>query len=511
MSSAALALRRRTGVPQLPQGALLVVCAAAAAIWVGMEATGSLHAFAYRGVPVLLVPLALWLFLSERYEVTLAVLLLYLGLADGVVKLASGSQLATLGRDVLLYAIVLGAVVRMIIRKTPIRLPPLSGFVLAWVAVCVVQLANPSNVSFLHAFVSLRQHLEFVPLFFFGYVVLRSERRLTGFLILFLLIAAVNGIVSVIQSGMSPHQLASWGPGYSRLELGSAGSVPRTFVAGGHTRVRPPGLGGEDGFGGMLGLIAVPGAIALLSNGRRSPGLRWLMAAGTVLATIAVVLSEVRLDVVGAALAILAFLALTATSRRGILVIVLTGLVAFSGYFLISGLTATVGNRYASIAPSKVFGTAFTERKGTLATIPAYMGRYPLGAGLGSGGPAAGISIGGSAASRALNAESEFTFLLIEVGIPGLAVMLAFTLVTIRVGVSLRRVEVQGLQRALMSLTGAVIAVTAAWLFAPVTSDSPSAPLIWLAGGCLAYWYQQMRARTVPVRMRLVRQTLAVR
>src|SRR4051812_46037640 len=44
-----------------------------------------------------------WMFLSERYEATLLVLTLYLGLLDGFLKLKTGSQLTTLGRDLLLY------------------------------------------------------------------------------------------------------------------------------------------------------------------------------------------------------------------------------------------------------------------------------------------------------------------------------------------------------------------------------------------------------------------------
>ena len=55
--------------------------------------------------------LCLWLLLSERYELTLAVLMLYLGLLDGYVKLKLNTSWATLGRDALLYAIVAGALV----------------------------------------------------------------------------------------------------------------------------------------------------------------------------------------------------------------------------------------------------------------------------------------------------------------------------------------------------------------------------------------------------------------
>src|SRR3712207_3009671 len=49
------------------------------------------------------VALGSWMFLSERYERTLAVLAAYLLLLDGFLKLRTGSQLATLGRDILLY------------------------------------------------------------------------------------------------------------------------------------------------------------------------------------------------------------------------------------------------------------------------------------------------------------------------------------------------------------------------------------------------------------------------
>src|ERR1019366_1276932 len=133
---------RRPGSPISAQFCLLVTFAVVAAVWVGVVGSGSRHALLHDAAPVLLAPLTLWLFFSERYGVTLAVLLLYLGLLDGVVKLASGSNVATLGRDALLYAVALGALVRLILRKSSLPAPPLTGIVLAWVAVCVMQVAN---------------------------------------------------------------------------------------------------------------------------------------------------------------------------------------------------------------------------------------------------------------------------------------------------------------------------------------------------------------------------------
>lgn len=488
------------------QTVMLGTCAVAAAVWVGIAGLQSRHAFTHEALPVLLLPLAVWLFVSERYEITLAVLLLYLGLLDGLVKLTSGSNLATLGRDVLLYAIVLGAIVRIILRRTPLRLPPLTGLVLAWVAVCLMQVANPADASVVHAVASLRQHLEFVPLFFFGYFVLQSKRRLIGLLLLLLLVAAANGIVSLIQSGMSPAQMSSWGPGYAGLAHGTGTEVARVFVdAAGQARVRPPGLGGEDGFGGLIALMALPGAIALLSSVRRSVKLGWVLIPATMLTIVGIATSQTRLDVVGAVVALVACLALTIASPRGLMALLLTIIIALAGYFIVSAFVSSSPNRYSDIAPSKVLGTAASARQGTLALIPTYIARYPLGSGIGSVGPAATSTIGGTAPVRALNGESEFTFLLVEAGVPGLLVMLAVTIAAIRAGLGLRRVADPALQRCLMAVAAVLISLLATWLFTPITSDSPGSPFIWASVGCLAYWYEELRAgrlRTRPGRIR---------
>jgi hypothetical protein len=213
----------------------------------------------------LLIPLALaviagaamWFFVSERREVTLAVFMLYLGLLDGYLKLKTNSSATTLARDGLLYALALGMLLRGFVRREPLRLPPLSGWVLAWSAVVLVQVLNPSSGSPLHALGAVRPHLEFVPLFFLGYAVMQTRQRLIGFLILLLLIAAVNGAVSVVQYSMSPSQLAAWGPGYRDRINGTGDVSARGFeTTQGQRRNRPFGLGSDFGFGGAVGVLA---------------------------------------------------------------------------------------------------------------------------------------------------------------------------------------------------------------------------------------------------------------
>jgi hypothetical protein len=380
--------------------------------------------------------------------------------------------------------------------------------------VAIVQVANPGDISVLHAVASLRQHLEFVPLFFFGYVVLRSQRRLAGFLTLLLAAAAANGVADIIQSGLSPAQLGSWGPGYHGLEFGTATRVARVFITTTHqAAVRPPGLGGTDGFGGMVCMLALPGAIALLSSGRRTVKQGWLLIPATILTIAGAVSSQTRLAVVGSLIVLFAFLALTVTSRRGMTALLLTTVVGLVGYSVASTFVGGSANRYESISPSKILTTipSVISAHGSLTLIPTYATNYPLGAGLGSVGPAGGSAIGGLGKSKGLSGESQLTFLLVETGIPGLLVMAAFALATIRAGLALRRLADPGLQRSISALVAVLIGLLGTWLIGPATADSPTSPFIWLSAGCLAYWYGELRAGRLRTRARKVATSLASR
>jgi hypothetical protein len=443
---------------------------------------------------------AVWMFFSERYTLTLSVFLIYLGLFDGFLKLKTGSSVVTLGRDVLLYSITLGAVTRAILRRQAIAASPLMLGVVAWVLLCVAQIFNPSAASILHATSSIRQHIEFVPLFFAGYLILRSERRLVGLCVLIVVVTGINGVVALYQEHLTPAQLASWGPGFYNEVFGTSSLSGRLFWVNGVAYVRPPALGGDFGFGGALGVIAVPAALALAQAGRRLGRLSLVGWLGAPLIAVAVVTSESRTDVVSAAVALLAFLALTATSRRGFTVVIVTLIVGVLSYViavpLLEGSTPT---RYSTIAPTEVVSTTLSYRDSTLALIPTYAVDYPLGAGMGSAGPAANSGLGGTT-TKSLDAESEFTFLEIELGVPGLLLLTGLMLSFIALGIRLRRVADPFLGRLLCVFPAVLIAFFAVWIVGADTATSPDAPFMWLAGGTLAYWYGEWRAGRLPHR-----------
>lgn len=433
-----------------------------------------------------------WMFLSERYEWSLAVLMLYLGLADGFLKLGTGVQAATLVRDFLLYALVLGALARLTVRGGRVTLPPLSGWVIAWVLVVLVQIANPHNGSLLHSFASVRPHAEFVPLFFLGYLVLRSKARIRNFLLLLLLITAINGVVGLVQQNLTPDQLASWGPGYSRAIHGESSVSTRTFAdEEGNERNRPFALGGDVGFGGTLGYLAVPAALALLGL-QLPPRLRIavaLMGAGVVLA---VATSAARTNVIAAVVAALAFAGLTVTSRAGmraVLGVAVGLLVAYAAIsFLSSDSESGSFSRFDTISnPAKALSTAYEYRSGVISEVPDYITEIPFGAGIGSRGPAG--SFGGGGNSKGLNSESEPTYLLIEAGVPGLLVMLGFNLTLMILSVArIRRVADRETRVLLTAVAAPLFAIFATWFTGIATATSPGSPYLWVAAGTLSYW-----------------------
>jgi hypothetical protein len=152
-----------------------------------------------------------WLVASTRYEITVTFLALYLGLLDGPIKLLTASQLASGLRNILILAVCVGALVRLAVSRDRVRLPPLSGWVLAFSGLVVMNAFNPNTQGFLKTLGGFRQELEWVPFFFFGYMLIRSRASMRVFFIVLGVVALANGVVSTYQTRITPQQLASWG------------------------------------------------------------------------------------------------------------------------------------------------------------------------------------------------------------------------------------------------------------------------------------------------------------
>jgi hypothetical protein len=335
-----------------------------------------------------------------------------------------------------------------------------------------------------------------------------------GLFWLMVVIAAANGVVGLLQSHLTPAQLAAWGPGYAQLVNGTALVGARTYAdAAGTLLVRPPALGSDFGFGGTVAAMALPAVLAIAVAGGRQLRYMPVLAVGTVLAVVGLVTSQSRTAIVTAVVGVVFFLLLTVTSRRGVVALLVSAILALVTYLGVTAVFAGVTsgpNRYSSIAPTKVISTAVAYRQNTLSEIPKYIVDYPLGDGIGSSGPAGGSSVGGSDTSS-LDAESEPTFLIIELGIPGLITMFALVLYAIRMGLGLRVVADRRLQCALAALTAVLIEIFVTWFVGIDTANSPTAPFMWLSLGTLAFWYAELRRGRVVPRSSRVRASLSTR
>jgi hypothetical protein len=435
--------------------------------------------------------ITLWMFFSARPEWPMVILCLYLGLLDGFLKLRTGSSFMTLARDVLLYAIALGILARAALRRERVALPPLSGWVCAFVALVLVQLFNPRDGSVLHSLGALRPHLEFVPLFFLGYQVMRTPKRLTWFIVILSVCAFANGIVNIVQFNLSPAQLASWGPGYAADVNGTGNVSGRVFLdSSGQVKVRPFGLGGDSGAGAEIGLLSIAGAVALLMLAPMRRGfLRWIaivLAAGPPLA---VFTGQGRSIVLGSLVALVYFVVLTTSGRRLIPVmcsLVLGAVIVFAVVGLASSSTGgSIFSRYLTITPGNLTHALQTSRGGSIAQIPDFFVHFPLGGGLGSVGPASDFAGG---AQQHLNGETQITFYISELGDPGLLLMLGFNLLLL-LGI-VRRVRRMPYEARVLtaSVAAGLAGLFAQWAAGSTTASSPGAPYFWFAAGVLAFW-----------------------
>jgi hypothetical protein len=441
---------------------------------------------------------------STRYTLTLGALMVFLGLADGYLKLRFGGLAITGLRDVLLLSIAAGALMRLALNREPIRWPPLTALVAAWVAVVIVQLANPANGTLTHSVLSLRSHIEWIPLFFFGFVMMREKRRIFVFLTILLAVTAVNGAVSLYQYEAGPAAIAAWGPGYEKIIFGGEGVAGRTYVdTTGTQRLRPPGLGSDTGFAGILAVIAGPAAFVFLMLGRR----RSLQVLGVLFAAgilVAVLTAQVRVAIVGLVIALLAVVLLSAVSRKVIQSTVTIGVVVLLGFVVVSFVSGSAGagvfDRYTSLRGTDGAANSADYKSGTLGLLPAAIVEHPFGQGFGSVGPAASIS-GAPAASRTASGESEFNFLMVEVGVPGVLALLAFQLSVIVGSVrAIRRLADPELRLLLSALVAPLIAMLVLWFGGPVTAAPPLATYMWFASGALAYWCFGQRQEQAPSR-----------
>ena len=440
---------------------------------------------------------------SVRYTVSLTLLVLYLGLLDGPVKLEAANKLASGFRDILIIAIGLGMLMRASTQKTRLSLPPLAGWVLGFVAVALVEALNPDTHGFLKALGGYRQQLEFVPFFFFGYLMMRSKHRFRQLFLVLGVIALANGVVGAYQSRLSPSELSGWGPGYGERVNGKGGQTGRTYAVEGVAHPRPPALGSDSGFGGGIGVLALPGLLALLTSGRLRR--RWPLVLCCMGAVAGVATSGSRTSIVVALVVVASYagLSLLARLRVG------RPLAALLALALVAGgvgwaLEAADGSQVFHRQESLLKITGVTESVGGRETggdgkekhlneIPRDIVGAPFGLGLGVSGAVAGF--GGHEkvtieSEKVSGAGSALNLLAVELGAPGLLLWVGLSIAALGLALKgLRRVVDPELRVYLVAAVAVYVGYTVQGFVGPTLAVTPAGVYLWFLPGVVAYWF----------------------
>lgn len=452
---------------------------------------------------VLLLIAAVVLVVTRRFKVALAIYLIYLGALDGYVKLATNSEGLAAVRTVLLAAIVGASLLALVADRRRVTLPRGSLLIAGIVLVALVQIANPGNPNLIKPIGSLRQEIEFVPLFFLAYATVRREADLQALLLLLVGLAVANGIANVIQYNLSPEQFAGWGPGYRERLFGSAGFSGRVFDDGSLSgRARPFGLGADAGSGGLAGLLGAGAVVALIVRPRATSWLsataiRGLAIAAAPVVLLAVVLGLTRAVVIATVVALVVQAAFSAKRQLVPLVVVGALALGFGGMIIERATSGSGGGdglaRFESIAPGELLSTTRSSRGSAFAVFPTYVARYPLGAGLGGVGPSTGFH-GAVRPNEKLNGETQFNVTLLDLGVPGLLLLAAFIGFVLRRIVALGAASDAATQMHLLALAGPFVGILALFFSASPLTGVPTAPFFWGAAGVLCYWLRRERS-----------------
>jgi O-antigen ligase len=112
-------------------------------------------------------------------------------------------------------------------------------------------------------------------------------------------------------------------------------------------------------------------------------------------------------------------------------------------------------------------------------------------------GPAANVD---RAQALGLNGETEFNFLIVELGVIGAGVLLGLlAALIVRTFRRLRAIEAPDLRCSLAALAAPLVGMVVMFFSSAITAGSPGGPYLWAVAGVLAYWLGAWTRQERPV------------
>jgi hypothetical protein len=412
-----------------------------------------------------------WFLTTEKIPLALLIMLLYTGLLEGVLKFnTSGTTflLIFLIRNVLTVLLVLNFLIKAHNRKLreigyEFSWPPftlLIGFYVLW---CLISILHPDSLNLMNSIAGVRPHIEFVPLYFIGFLICKKEPKwFVHLLFIMVIIGVLNSVAAIHQYKIGPDAMPQvWGAGYEQFvaieDEGTSGSQGDRFQANKRVyydddhklQLRPPGLGSDATYPAIVGQIGAFSVLLLLFYYLKTRNY-WLfgflaMASLILFAGIIVAVSRsyLLLSGVGLAAGLLVYIRdiFSGQKLKIIILLIVTSALLVGNYALRAYISESVYDRFENIStPEKLYYRLQEEKFSTWGYTINYILESPLGRGLGKVGPGAGFfvregvddssKLGGSG-------ETHINYILSELGVVGL-----FLIFIIAIGTFLKSIAI---------------------------------------------------------------------
>jgi hypothetical protein len=176
-------------------------------------------------------------------------------------------------------------------------------------------------------------------------------------------------------------------------------------------------------------------------------------------------------------------------------ILALLGAVAIAlpvGVVFVEAVGSGIFSRYSSITPEKFGSTATSYKFFEVEAIPKYIAAQPFGFGLGVAGAVSGF--GGKQKElfegHNIPADTEYNFLVKELGIFGLAIWLGFLIrLIVLAATHIRKVIHPELQILLIAIASPLVATFFMAFDGPVFAGVSGGAYFWFAGGVMSYWF----------------------
>jgi hypothetical protein len=295
----------------------------------------------------------------------------------------------------------------------------------AFLSIATLEIFNPYLPSLVFGLAGLRASYIYAVLFFIGWRVYDSDEkvvRLARWMAFIVIITGV-GAIGEVQMGRDWVEENGLQVAVDASYLGTSGE----YV------LRPSSIGNGPGSAAMMEFIGVAFLLGLAAI-ERTPVRRLAWFLGAMLGVTGILLAATR--IIWIMMGIAAGVAVLLMGRRKLgwaLSVVVFGAAAI--YLSVLFSSGEIIARYQTLeTPTETYQV---ERGYALLLVPEILGIYPLGAGIGWHVPRQFDFLGGfysGPTAEHVGIHNYFGILAIELGIPGLAVFLLFTIVVLVIG-----------------------------------------------------------------------------